>query len=268
MRAPVVVALLVLAAPQTGTTQSAARVAEAVRATPDGWIRFAYETRDGVEICPRGIRYGENRWLWSGRSRGRQAGALDCAPGPAEVELEVREGTVRRVELVLAQLAERAEPRDARDIGEVDAAEAAGYLLSLAQGGASSDAAQDALLPAFLADVPELWRDLARLACDRTLASDVRRSALFWLGQEAASAATAGIAAVAADEEEEQEVREAAVFALSQRPPEEGVPILMDLARSAQQAETRRAAFFWLAQAEDERVAPFFEEVLLRDPRE
>ncbi len=53
------------------------------------------------------------------------------------------------------------------------------------------------------------------------------------------------------------------MFALSQRPTDEGVPILMDVARTATQAETRRSAMFWLAESEDPRVVAFFEEVLL-----
>ena len=48
------------------------------------------------------------------------------------------------------------------------------------------------------------------------------------------------------------------------RPEEsEGVPILMDVATTAEDANTRRSAMFWLAQAEDPRVLDFFEEVLL-----
>lgn len=256
-------ALLALGLPAAGGAQ----IEAAVSAVDDGWVRFAFETRDGVEICPRGIRWGENRlgenrWYGSG---GRARDEAACAPGLARVDLEIREGRVRRVALAHD---DRAARRPVRDLGVVEAAEAARYLLSLAESGASPSAAEDALMPAFLARLPEVWRELVRLAGDRSLSSGVREGALFWLGQEAASAATAGIAAVASDEEEEQDVREAAVFALSQRPPDQGVPILMDLARSAEQAETRRAAFFWLAQVDDEQVIGFFEEVLLQTPRE
>jgi hypothetical protein len=258
MRRAALLALLALVVPRVGSAQ----IEEAVRGVDGGWIRFAFQARDGVEICPDGLRFGDSGWVWS---RGRGRGAAGCAPGPVEVELEARGGVVRRVELVRLG---RGSPRAARDIGEVEAAEAARYFLSLAERGASLRAARDALLPAFLADVPEIWRELARLAGDGSVASQVREGALFWLGQEAASEATAGIAAVASDEEEEQEVREAAVFALSQRPPSEGLPILMDLARSAEQAETRRAAFFWLAQVDDERVVGFFTEVLRQGSRE
>jgi HEAT repeat protein len=114
-----------------------------------------------------------------------------------------------------------------------------------------------------IADVEDLWRDVLALARDREAESSVRASALFWLGQEAADAATAGIASVAADEREDQEVRDAAVFALSQRPRDQGVPALIELARTAREAETRRSAMFWLAQSGDDRVLPFFEEILL-----
>jgi HEAT repeat protein len=93
--------------------------------------------------------------------------------------------------------------------------------------------------------------------------ADVRRTALFWLGLEAAAAATEGMAGVAEDEDEDQEVRAAAIFALSQRPAEEGVPILMELARTAREPATRKTAFFWLAQSRDRRVVPFFRDVLL-----
>jgi HEAT repeat protein len=92
----------------------------------------------------------------------------------------------------------------------------------------------------------------------------VRRTALFWLGQEASEAATAGLADIAKDEDGDREIRATAIFALSQRPEEEGVPILMDLARTAREPDTRKTAFFWLAQSHDARVIPFFREVLLR----
>ncbi|HKJ01552.1 MAG TPA: HEAT repeat domain-containing protein, partial [Longimicrobiales bacterium] len=91
-------------------------------------------------------------------------------------------------------------------------------------------------------------------------------SALFWVGQEAAEAATDGLAEVALGDDEAQDVRDAAVFALSQRPSDEGVPVLMELARTAQETRTRRTAFFWLAQSDDPRVVPFFEEILLGRP--
>ncbi|MDA0329009.1 MAG: hypothetical protein O2958_08380 [Gemmatimonadetes bacterium] len=65
------------------------------------------------------------------------------------------------------------------------------------------------------------------------------------------------------DPDEDQDIRNAAIFSLSQRPDNEAIPSLMEVARAGNQAETRRTAMFWLAQSDDERVVRFFEDILL-----
>lgn len=256
MKARTWLALLVLAvAPVAAAGQELAR---RVAQQPDGTVRFSFPVREGVEICSRGVRMGGSRMHWT--DGGRVAGDEVCRSGPADVEVRVASGVVARVEVLRAGEAGRS---GARDLGQVSAGEAARYFVQLARTGATERGARDALFPAVLADVPDLWRDLLSLARDRGLPSEVRTSALFWLGQEAADAATEGLAEVARADDEEQDVRDAAVFALSQRPADEGVPVLMELARTAEQAKTRRTAFFWLAQSKDPRVVPFFEEILL-----
>lgn len=249
-------ALLVLAAaPGVAAGQELGRqVAEA----PEGTVRFSFAVRDGVEICAGGIRVRGDRIRW--HDGGRSPSEDVCRTGPAEVELRVEAGQVRRVEILRAH---EEGTREARNLGEVRPADAARYFVQLARQGATEHGARDALFGAVLADVPDIWRDLLALARERGVPTGVRTSALFWLGQEAAGAATEGLTDVAFAEDEEQDVRDAAVFALSQRPAGEGVPVLMDLARTAEQAKTRRMAFFWLAQSRDPRVVPFFEEVLL-----
>ena len=248
------VALLTLAAPHL----AAGQVADRVATVDEGTVRFSYDAHDDVEICDQGIRIGERHMFW--RSRGRDNEETNCRFGFVEVELEIRNGTVRDVEIVRS-------PRDrtggADDIGRISAEEASSYLLTLAREGATERAARDAILPALLVDVEEIWRDLVDLGSDRSLPASVRKNALFWLGQEAAEAATAGLADVALDEDENQEIRDAAIFALSQRPADQGLSVLMDLARSGGEAATRRTAIFWLGQSDDERVVPFFEEILL-----
>lgn len=265
MRARLPAALVVLAALQTTSGRAwgqaapaAGQVAEEVGRVEEGVVRFSYDTRPEVEICDQGIRIGESRMWW--RSRGWDDEPTSCRFGFAEVELEVREGVVRDVDIV-RRLADRAS--GAVDLGRVPAESAARYLLSLPRQGASGRGAREAILPAMIADVEDVWRELAALARDPGIDHEARKSALFWLGQEAADAATEGIAAVALDEDEDQEIRDAAIFALSQRPEEEGLPVLMELARTAEQPDTRRAAMFWLAQSEDPRVIEFFEEILL-----
>jgi hypothetical protein len=251
----VVVLTALLVTPPVATAQIADRVAE----VEDGVVRFGYDVRPGVEICEQGIRVGDRHTWWTYRGRGDEV-PRGCRSGFAEVELEVRRGVVRDVEIVRDP---DARVRGAVDLGEVSATEAAAFFFSLPHGGATNDGAREAMFPAMIADVHEGWRTLLEVARDRAVHSGVRKQALFWIGQEAADAATEGLAGVARDEAEDQEVRNAAIFALSQRPDDEALPVLMEVARGADHAETRRTAMFWLAQSDDERVVAFFEDILL-----
>ncbi len=231
-------------------------LAERVAALGDGVALLTYRVRPDVEICDQGIRMGDRHLWW--RSNGRDRMATSCRTGTVDVELRVRGGEVRDVEVLRPRDDRRP---DAVDLGEVPPDDAARYLLEVARQGTSR--AGEVVFPAVIADVDELWRDLLVMAREAGVRRDVRKSALFWVGQEAAAAATEGLADVAFDEGEDQDVRDAAVFALSQRPGDEAVPILMELARTAREAKTRRTAMFWLAQSEDERVIAFFEEILV-----
>ena len=247
-----------VAALAMGAGQASAQLAGAVRAEEDGIVRFSYETRPGVEICDYGIQFRGDRVMW--RQEDSDDRARDCQEGVAEVELDVRDGRVRDVEVVTP----RERSRSARDLGEVTPGEAAGYLLSLAYRGATNDAAEDVIFPAMIADVEGVWREVLEIAKDRDVHRGIRKNALFWIGQEAADAVLAGLADVATDESEDQEVRNSAVFALSQRDDDESIPVLIEIAETATEAETRRTAMFWLAQSDDPRVIRFFEDILLR----
>jgi HEAT repeat protein len=94
---------------------------------------------------------------------------------------------------------------------------------------------------------------------DRTM----RRQAIFWLSQKAGRRSLDALVERASGAKSaDEEVQKQAVFALSQRPKDEAVPILMKLARTHQNPEVRRMAIFWLGQIDDERVVPFLKELL------
>ena len=57
-------------------------------------------------------------------------------------------------------------------------------------------------------------------------------------------------------------MREHAVFALSQLRHDEGVPILIRVARTNRDPSIRRKALFWLGQSDDPRALGLFEEIL------
>ena len=91
----------------------------------------------------------------------------------------------------------------------------------------------------------------------------VRGQALFWLAQSASRRAPAAIQAALTDDPE-IEVKKKAVFALSQLPKDEGVPLLIRLAETHKSVEVRKQAMFWLGQSQDPRALQFFEDVLKR----
>ena len=54
------------------------------------------------------------------------------------------------------------------------------------------------------------------------------------------------------------------MFALSQRPRDEGVPALIYVARTNKDPEIRKKALFWLGQSNDPRALDLFEELLTK----
>jgi hypothetical protein len=89
----------------------------------------------------------------------------------------------------------------------------------------------------------------------------VRGQALFWLAHKAGQRETAAIAA-SVNDDPDLAVKKKAVFALTQIPKDEGVPKLIEVARTNKTPEVRKQAMFWLGQSKDPRALAFFQEVL------
>jgi hypothetical protein len=94
-------------------------------------------------------------------------------------------------------------------------------------------------------------------------AHDVRRNAIFWLGQKAGVKAASELRR-AVDEDPDDDVRQHAVFAISQLPAERAVPMLIELVKTHKSRDVRKRAMFWLAQSEDPRALQLIEEILVR----
>jgi hypothetical protein len=238
-------ALLVLL-PSTLAAQS---LADRLGAAGDGAVRLSFAARPGV--CGSGSSIsidddGDGDW-----ERG-------CEPGPVRVSLRLRGGRVVEAETRVGGRWRAGAA--AADLGMVPSGEAAGLMLDLARRAGEGGGAL--VTAATLADSAVVWPGLLSLARDRTLATDTRRQAVFWLGQAAGEAATRGLDSIAVDDRGDLEVREHAVFALSQRPADEGVPVLIRIARTNPHPELRRKALFWLGQSEDPRALSLFEELL------
>lgn len=90
----------------------------------------------------------------------------------------------------------------------------------------------------------------------------VRGQALFWLAQKAEQKMAEASIRDAIANDPETEVKKKAVFALTQMPNGEGVPMLIQVARTNRNPEVRRQAVFWLGQSKDMRALAFIEDVL------
>jgi hypothetical protein len=257
----VTAAVFGLASPAAGQTL-AARIAQA----PDGDVRVAFTAREGVSGNGRNvIQWGCERGRCRQQSEGSFSDDVDwrtpCDSGPVRLALWVRGG---RVVSLHAYVGGQWIPRQGvTDLGRVPAPEAGRYLLGLARQG-GGEVGERAVFAATLADSVTAWPELLRLARDEAVPDRTRRSAVFWVSQAAEEAATRGLDSLVGEDTVDREVREQAVFALSQRPREEGVPALIRIAKTHSDPEIRRRAIFWLGQSHDPRALALFEDLLTK----
>jgi hypothetical protein len=90
----------------------------------------------------------------------------------------------------------------------------------------------------------------------------VRGQALFWLAQRAGQKVAEAAINDAIANDPETEVKKKALFALTQMPSGDGIPLLIQVARTNHNPEVRKQAMFWLGQSKDQRALAFIEEVL------
>jgi hypothetical protein len=106
-------------------------------------------------------------------------------------------------------------------------------------------------------------RMLLSAARNTALPIEVRKSAVFWIGQLASNEASKGLQDLMTDEN--TEVKKSAVFALSQMRTDNSVNALINIVKTSKDREVRKAALFWLGQSNDPRALALFEEILLKN---
>jgi hypothetical protein len=222
-----------------------------VAATRNGQFHLSFASRPGV--CGNGansisIVDDNDDDEWEG----------GCERGPVRVSLRVSDGVVTDAHTYVG--GRWRQSREAiTDLGTLPATATANDLLVLAERSTDGEAL---ITAATLADSTVIWPRLIELAHHESVPLDTRRHAVFWLGQAAGAAATKGLDSIARDDRGDLEIRKQAVFALSQRPEKEGVPVLIQIARSNPDGQLRKSALFWLGQSEDPRALALFEELL------
>ncbi len=90
----------------------------------------------------------------------------------------------------------------------------------------------------------------------------IRGQSLFLLAQRAASQVSKTAIENALENDPGSAVRERAVFALSQLRNGEGIPMLVDLAKTHRDPAVRKKAMFWLGQSKDPRALDFVFQVV------
>lgn len=243
------------------SSANAQSLASRVSAVGNGAVNFHFAARRGV--CGDGQRFmriGRSyHGSWSNDMRNTA-----CDVGPVQVRVTLRDGGVDRVESWVGTM----RTRDGRDLGEFSSKESAQYLLGIASRGNGGPSAK-AILPAVLADSATVWPTLLVIARDSATRSHAtRQDAAFWLSRFAASALAGKGHELLDDDDDLDEdggkegLKKHAVFVLSQLPHREGVPALLDVARSNPDRKVRSQALFWLGQSGDPRALTLFEALL------
>ena len=147
-------------------------------------------------------------------------------------------------------------------LGDVNAAQSVEFLKTLVANGAQNtmrDHSESAL------SAIALHRDAAASVAILDLAKNgaprLRQRALHWIARRAESQAI-GVISQAIDNDPDVEVKRQAVSALGQLPRNEGIPLLIKLARAHADPVIRKQAMQRLGQSNDPRALSFFEDVL------
>jgi HEAT repeat protein len=172
----------------------------------------------------------------------------------------------RRSEEILRDYAGRSgEPINLREnaifwLGNEGSAESHEYLRGLFTT-VSSEQLQEKIIFAVSQQSATQSRDwLLTVVRDDGQSIDIRKHALFWLGQEQdiGPADLDGLYSNSAD----RELREQVLFVLSQRSETWAVEQLISIARSESDPDLRKNTLFWLGQSNDPKAAEFLLEVI------
>jgi len=140
----------------------------------------------------------------------------------------------------------------------------AGYLRSLYGRLESPELREKVLFSVAQSGAGDAGDWLLARARDASEPLELRKNALFWLGQ--ADGAEAGELGALYGSFAEPELKERVLFLLSQEESPEAVDALLEIARSEPDPELRKKAVFWLGQSDDPRVEEFLLEVLRGPP--
>ena len=261
-----IAAALVLASAASAAAQD---IGARVRQVGTGTVRLTFASQPGV--CGDGESYISTRgWNEDGHgrtifreSRGSYnitTGSTDnvrwrdCEEGPLRVALDVSNGQVTDIHTYVGK------SWGSQEAMQVSARSAVSYLLQLAESN-SGRAGKRALTPVILADSVDPAPDLIRLARNRSVQRETRKSAVFWAGQIGDASIVREIGTLVQDGD--QEVAKSALFAISQQKNDDAARALISAARDRNlPGEVRKSAVFWLGQTASDRATQGLKEMI------
>ena len=255
-----------LAVTGCGTTLAAqATLADRVARAPEGTVQFNFPARAGV--CGDGRTFVSiDGSTFIGSFTSGDAARAACVPGPVRVVLGRAGQGVVAVQAFVGPLV--AAPDVRTDLGAVSAPEAADYLLGLAST-LDGRPGRDAVMPAALAEGVDASPRLLAIARNAARPVDTRRSALSWIAREADSPADAArvgdaLLAIARDGAEARAVRQQALSVLGRLDGGAGIPAVIALTRTGEDAWLAREAVGAIARSGDPRARTALRELVER----
>ncbi|MFL5522169.1 MAG: HEAT repeat domain-containing protein [Gemmatimonadales bacterium] len=144
-------------------------------------------------------------------------------------------------------------------IGQRDDASSRTFLRDLYRKTTNAELKEKILFSVSQSDDPQSRPWLLGVVRDPKESMEVRKRALFWVGQQGASAAEL---ATLGNQLTEPELREQLVFALAQSNDPAAIDRLIEIARSDKDRELRKKAIFWLGQSDDPRATEVLSKIL------
>lgn len=241
-----------------------AAIATIARSSQPAWVAWTVPTAgrsiccwSGSSCCGRCTLNGGNGFSINDRVEGADG------PRPADeralLAVRVENGKVRRVRLFSATCSVDGQGAAMHLLTNATPESSIDYLLSQIR---NADREGEMMAALSIHDHPRVVPELIALA-RRDPDHEVRKHAIFWLGQKAGEKAE-GELRRSVDQDPNEDVKEHAVFAISQLPRERSVPLLIDLVKKHKNAAVRKKAMFWLAQTGDSRAIDLLESILLR----
>jgi hypothetical protein len=253
MRQPILLSALVVTLAGQASGQS---ISQQVRAA-SGTVQVLYPTKP--KVC------GDGRGSISNVMGHSEFSSYDgspsdrsyrrCEHGPARLVLTVLGGEVTRARVYVGPV-----PPPSGEVRTINASanDAQAWLAEMVEQG-NSRVASDLLMPLILVDGSEPWRLFLKIARDENRPRELKRNVMLWLSN-AVSERLGILDDVTRTDDDE--MRDQAVYVLSQRPKAEGVPALIEVARTSSHPSARRTALYWLGQSGDPRAIDVYADLL------